>query len=406
MRISPSFESEDSFENFDTSTMDTSLPGTNERRVEIDMDWGVVSTTGSDVGASRLQRPTSGEHIGQGILIMDGISSEGTGHERSSTFSVPGSSAMPSEIGSIGEDFPPDDEETTWHVNKRMIYIVGSLILCAFVSVSGLLVRQHLRYQTAMKELGQKIDQLEKEKEAMPQPNWLGEGHLDDSSTFFTLLDTCWVKAKMNLEFGDCSTNSFGLCGEFVSHAKESVKTWFSGNLSMLEEEGIIPLDETIERLEHNEHNEHNDPDELNLAAALAKYPDIIGEAMVSASKAVSEMIGSLNLALDGTAEASNNLVRASEAFSDATKGSVSYNFNEFVKDPVKYFTGAVEEASHPSHSTKVSMNGLQIAAKSLSDVSADWANKVVESTETLSKKMLKTLNKPLQWLDSIEMDL
>ena len=381
MRISPSFESQASFEDVGMSTT--------ENADVLQMDWGVVSTTESDAVSGWRSSGTSREYIGQGILIVDGIDSAASRNEPSSNLSLPGSDSIPSDLGSLSEDLSVD-KHNMWLVNKRMIYIIGSLVFLAFSTVTGLLIRQHVRYQSALQELGEKIQQLEKEKEEIPQPVWLGEGELNESSAFFTLLDTCWIKAKMNLKFGDCSQNSFGLCGEFVSHATESLKAWFSENIPKLEG------DEDGDDAAHG----HED-----ILTALASYPDIIGETMVSASKAVSEMIMKLNLAaVEGAESASDDLVSASEAFSDAAtsaKGAVSYNFNEFVKDPIRYFTGAVEEAAQPPPSTKVTMNGLYNTAKTFSDASAELANAVAETSENFSSMMTHIFTKPFSFLGS-----
>jgi hypothetical protein len=280
-----------------------------------------------------------------------------------------------------------------------MIYLVGSVVILAFSAVTGLLIRQHIRHQSVMQELGEKIHQLEKEKEESPQPAWVPNGDLEDSSTFFTLLDTCWIKAKMNVKFGECSQNSFGLCGEFVSHAAESLKNWFTENIPRLEGEGIIDQPVGDDAYVGRD----------MMTTALSKYPDIIGEAMVSASKAVSEMIMNLNLAVEGAEDASDDLMSASEAFSDAAKsatGAVSYNLNEFVKDPIKYFTGAVEAASQPPPTTKVSMNGWYNAAQTLSDASVEWASAIAETGETFSNKLMEFFAKPLSLLESKDKDL
>jgi len=390
MRISPSFESQASFEDVGMSTR--------ENEDVLQMDWGVVSTTESDAVSGWPSSGTSREYIGQGILIVDGIDSAASRNEPSSNLSLPGSDSIPSDLGSLSED-PSVDKHNMWLVNKRMIYIIGSLVLLAFSAVTGLLIRQHVRYQSVMQELGEKIQQLEKEKEELPQPVWLGEGELNESSSFFTLLDTCWVKAKMNLKFGDCSQNSFGLCGEFVSHATESLKAWFSENIPKLEGERMF--DEAGDDTAHG----HED-----ILTALATYPDIIGEAMVSASKAVSEMIMKLNLAaVEGAESASDDLVSASEAFADAAtsaKGAVAYNFNEFVKDPIRYFTGAVEEAVQPPPPTKVTMNGLYNTAKTFSDASAELANAVAETSESFSNMMTHIFTKPLSFLESKDKEL
>ena len=363
----------------------------------LQMDWGVVSTTESDAVSGWRSSGTSREYIGQGILIVDGIDSATSRNEPSSNLSLPGSDSIPSDLGSLSEDLSVD-KHNVWLVNKRMIYLVSSLVMLAFSAVTGLLIRQHVRYQSAMQELGEKIHQLEKEKEEVPQPSWLGDGALGDSSTFFTLLDTCWIKAKMNLKFGDCSENSFGLCGEFVSHATDSLKAWFVENIPEMEGERMLDQAGTD--------GTHGQQDILT---ALAKYPDIIGEAMVSASKAVSEMMTKLNLAVDGAEGASDDLISASEAFSDATKSAkdaVAYNFNEFVKDPIRYFTGAVEEASQPPPSTKVTMNGLHNTAKTFSDASVEWANAVVETSESFSSMMTHIFTKPLSFFESKDKEL
>jgi hypothetical protein len=386
MRISPSFASQTSFEEVNSSTV--------ESVGDIPMDWGVVSTTESDAGTSGL-RSGSREYIGQGILILDGIDSNTSRNEHSSHLSLPGSDSMPSDLDSLSDNRSVD-KHNIWLVKKRVICLVGAVVIFAFAAVVGLLVRQHFKYQAVMLELGEKIHQLEKEKEELPQPPIVGSVDLDDSSTFFTLLDTCWIKAKMNVKFGECSQNYFGLCGEFVSHATESLKTLFAEHIPKLDGDNGI-----------NQPGTDEDHAQRDMATALAKYPDIIGEAMISASKAVSDMIMNLNLAIED--EASDDLLWVSETFSEAAKsakGAVSYNFNEFVKDPVKFFTGALEEATQPAPATKVSMNGVYSTAKIFSDASVDWANSMAETSEAFANTIVRMFSKPLSFLESKDKDL
>lgn len=394
MRTSPSFESDHSFEEFDSSTLDSVERTDLETEDVLDMDWGVVSTTSSVAHGQRSVGTSDREYIGNGILILDGLDSGSSHHENhSSDLSVPGTDSLPSDIGSLSAENHEEVKvtEKAWVVSKRVVFLVGLAAFVSFSVLSGLFVRQHLVYRSTMQELGEKIQQLEKEREEIPQPPWAEENDISESS-FFTLLDNCWIKAKMNVKFGDCSQNSYGLCGAFFENATQSISQWFDETFPPSHGEDISEgnLDE--------ESPSFNDAMET-----LTKLPSIMGEALVSASKAVSERLASLNLGAEDDDDATDDLVRASEAFSDAlnsARGAMASELHELGEDPVKYLAGAVNEASQPTQHAKVSLEGLRSVAKAVSSASIGWSEALIQTGETISIKVVEWMDDPLSYFE------
>ncbi len=384
MRISPSFGSQSSFEEMDTSGFHI-LGGTDDA---LDTDWGVVSTTESDIGNyEQLPNETgTAEHMGDGILILPGLDSGSSNNGQSSDLSVPGTDSLPSEIGSVSADNCEEASANIPHkkrvANKLSIYLIGTGVFLLVSLVAGF-VHQHYQYRSTMKQLEEKIQQLEKEKETLRQPPWMDEGDLNNESSLFTLLDNCWIKAKMNVKFGDCSTNSHGLCGAFFENATQSIWKWFDETFPSMSEEGT-PAGPTG--------NTWEDKPSLNdIMETLANFPGIMGEAVASASKAVADKISTLNLGIDEAENPTDDLIRATEAFSEALHAAgdaVASEVQELGADPLKYFTDAVDEAFKPTKSAKVSLDGLRNFAETLSSVSIGWGESMVQVGEAISAKL------------------
>lgn len=389
MKTSPSFESDNSFEEFDSSTLD-SVDRTDD---VLDMDWGVVSTTSSVAYEQRSTGTGGSEYIGNGILILDGLDSGNSRNENhSSDLSVPGTDSLPSDIGSLTGENNEEARvaENEWVISKRVVFVACLAALALFSLVSGLLIRQHFMYRSTMQQLGEKIQQLEKEREEMPQPAWIDEEGITNESRFFTLLDNCWVKAKMNVKFGDCSQNSYGLCGAFFENATQTISKWF---------------DDTFQSL-LGEDSSKDDLDEENQSfqdamETLAKFPGIVGDAIVSASMAVSEKFASLNPGGNGAEDATDDLVRASRAFSNSLHsagGAMASELSDLGEDPVKYLSEAVIEASQPTQAAKVSMDGLRNVAKAVSSTSIGWSEALYKTGETISVKVAELMDDPLSY--------
>jgi hypothetical protein len=396
MRTSPSFESQSSFEEFDSSTLNESSAGGTDDALE--MDWGVVSTTGSDVGNYGQRSGSTSEYIGNGILILDGVDSNANRNDHSSDFSLPGTESLPSDIGSLSADNNEDvnvaaaPETNTWVITKRVVYLAGFAAFFVFSVVTGLFVHQHYAYRTTMQQLGEKIQQLEKEREEMPQQKWMDGSDIGSDSSFFTLLDNCWIKAKMNVKFGDCSQNSYGLCGAFFDNATKTIGKWF---------------DETFPSRNNDEAGKIGSNGEIpslqEAMETMAKFPEIMGEAIVSASKAVSDKLATLNVGVDEASDASDDLIRASEAFSEALHsagGAMASELTELGDDPLKYLTKAVEGTSKPVKSSKFSMNGLRNVVDKLSSASIGWGEALVQTGEAISVKVVEIMDGPLSYFE------
>jgi len=370
MRTPPSFESPSSFEDLDSVSHESGA-GTDAASRDDDIaGWGVVSTTGSEAGGSGRESAgmVNGEYIGEGILIMDGMDSTVSRDGLTSDLSIPGSASFPSDIGSLTAEQSGEtnvfDLRSTLQVNKRVIFFVGCFVFFAFSAVGGLFVRQHYRYQSTVQQLGEKIQQLEKEKEELALPPWIEEDDVETESSLFTLLDNCWVKAKMNIKFGECSQNSYGLCGAFFHNATRTIGQWFDETFSTPDNDD----ESSISGGKEDDSSEHD------IFIALAKYPEAMAGAIVSAREALSERLSSLNL---GSPDDTDDLTRASEAIAEAFQSAGGFAMSELEaigKNPVKYLQDVVDGASHPERKSKFSADGIQEFADSISKTTISWA--------------------------------
>lgn len=398
MKTSPSFESQSSFEEFDTSTLNESAAAEGADDAALEMDWGVVSTTGSDVGTYAHQSMgTTCEYTDTGILIIDGIDSGSSRNDHPSDLSLPGTESLPSDLGSLSAENNDEvhndaSRHSAWVISKRAVYLAGIAAFLVFSVVTGLFIRQHYQYRSTMQQLGEKIQQLEKEREEMPQPVWMDGSDISSDSKFFTLLDNCWIKARMKVKFGDCSQNSYGLCGAFFQNATETIGKWFGETFA------------SLDGGESSTSGSNQEMPSLNEAMeTMAKFPGIMGEAIVSASKAVSEKIASLNLGLESEDGAADELIRASEAFAEALHsagGAMASELNDLGEDPIKYLTEAVGEASQPARNAKFSMSGLRNVVEKVSAASIGWGEALVQTGETISVKVIEMMDDPLSYFE------
>lgn len=382
MRISPSFNSQHSFEELDSSDR-YSVGGTEGDA--LDMDWGVVSTTESDVGNYEQRSSGTGEYIGDGILILPGVDSgSSNNNEHSVDLSVPGTDSLPSEIDSVSEEHIEEPirnvPRSKWRIKNFSVFLVGAGVVLFLSLATGLFLRQQSQYRATMHQLEEKIRQLEKEKELLTQPPWIDEEDRSNDSSLFTLLDNCWIKAKMNVRFGDCSKNSHGLCGAFFENATQSIWKWIDETFPSMSGEEASTRDTVGEK-----------PSLNDMMETLTNFPGIVGEALVSASKAVSEQFSALNLGMDEEEDPTDDLIRASEAFSEAlsTAGvTFTSELQDFGEDPFKYFADAVDQTLQPTKSAKVSLDGLRNVAESVASTSIGWGQSLWQIGEAISAKV------------------
>lgn len=382
MRISPSFNSQHSFEELDSSDR-YSVGGTDSDA--LGMDWGVVSTTESDVGNYEQRSSGTGEYIGDGILILSGVDSgRSTNNEHSTDLSVPGTDSLPSEIDSVSEEHIEEPmsnvPQSVWRTKEFSVFVVGAGLAVLLSLVAGLVLQQHNHYRSTMLQLEEKIKLLEKEKELLTQPPWMDEDDHSHDSSLFTLLDNCWIKAKMNVKFGDCSKNSHGLCGAFFENATQSIWKWFDESFPATNAKETTTRDNVGER-----------PSLNDIMETLTNFPVIVGEAIVSASKAVSEQFSALNLGTDEEENPTDDLIRASEAFSEALStagGTLVSELNELGADPFKYLADAVDQTLEPTKSAKVSLDGLRNVAEAVASTSIGWGQSLLQIGEAISAKV------------------
>lgn len=327
MRTHQSFEWEGDFQALDASTVGSL--GENEQG---DLDWGVVSHSGSDLDVlSRRMSGNASVNTDFGIVVLD--SAEGSNHDRSSVLSIPGSESLPTYIGSVSvaassgneRNVTTDQKEShSWLVSRRLVHIgvVGIALLVPLVA--GLFVHQRNTYRSSIEELAQKILLLEKEQAAKNNPPiWAEEG--SKASKLFTILDNCWIKAKMNIRAGECLGNSEWkkwLDGCFFSGSGTGGKNWFTEVFTTGSE--TSHGGDAWEALGFD-----------TLGEKISTVPSTLGEALFSAGETFSDRMHSLNAqdSLGRLAEASD---AASEALQSAW-GKAKSKVKGLMEDPSKY---------------------------------------------------------------------
>jgi hypothetical protein len=401
MITAPGFESETSFNGSDSVGSFDDMLGT---FVNTGEDCGVVSHNGSDMDQQQVSDGSDG--CGSGVMILAAIDN---GSSRNETFdlSIPGTDSLPTDVGSLSES----NEDLGLHdhyghprhsrlLRKRSIFLLSVSALCMGPAGLIFLLRERNSYRSSVHKLEQEIQRLQDEKQEIKtsceSPPWMEKE--EKESEYFTIFDNCWIKAKANVQVGECS--------EKASELPQSVFSMFMGVMSELLEGTCHPDSPPSDQESDSEKEETKGFEQAS--KIISSFPLVVGEAIVTASKTFSKT----REPIDGTGEnatpdheaATDSLSEASEALSGAINavGEVmASEMKELSDDPLHYLAAAMKGASHTAkQQERVTMKGILNAASAVSSASLAWGEALAENGGVLSVKMTEMLHDPLSYFE------
>lgn len=277
------------------------MTSTNNQAEETqESDWGIVSHSGSEMEA--YGSSSSGD-FGHGILILDGLDTESGHLGPSSELSIPKTDSLPSEIGSLSEDRGSFHEEhfqmeSSMRQSRRITFFLAFGFLSTLSVATGIFFHQRNSYVSSVKELQKKIEILEKEKEEIIAaseipPPWIEEE--DPNGSFLTLLDNCWIKAKMKVKLGDCATGGGGLRNAIFGGVTGAMGRW---------------LDDVSPNCKSDGNEGQKCRGVHQVVETFKGLPHVVTDTFATANKAFVAKIAEVKTAVD---EVQDEFVRASE---------------------------------------------------------------------------------------------
>jgi hypothetical protein len=450
MLTSPSFETGSSFQGADSVESFDDLAESLETHND---EWGIVTVSNNGSELLLDQVSDGSDYAGGGVMILDGEVDTSSNNEFSD-LSIPGTDSLPTDLGSLS-----DDNDTgyclplnSWVFRKRPLLLFGFFIFALCTFGGGLLLRernswrsstlrleqeiQRLEYENALK-LEQEIQRLEREKEeeirrlerekeevkssceseSEPEPEWLEDDQSEESS-FFTILDNCWIRATANIKLGPCGGEKKESLRDF---AKETLGNWgalfnmtTSLHASMMMEK-LGAMGEALQRAttfqsENSsscegdcESAEDEKKDHKPSPSMMPSFPLYLGEAIAKTfslkmTKPAESSPETGNISTPDFEDSKIGLLEASAVLTEAmivAQEAMTSEFKELSGDPLNYLAAAVKGASQAGKPEQVTMKGLFEAL-----AASNRGEALAQTGEVVSVQATEMMDDPLSYFE------
>jgi hypothetical protein len=290
---------------------------------------------------------------------------------------------------------------------------------------------QRLEYENALKleeeiqrlarEKEEEILRLEREKEKVKpscgsesEPEWFENDDQSEESSFFTILDNCWIRATANIKLGPCGGEKKESLRDF---AKETLGNWgalFNMTTSLHAStmmDKIGAMGEALHRATtfqpENSSSCEGDCESAKeekkghtpSLSMMPSFPLYLGEAiaktfslkMTTPAESTPE---TGNISTPDFEDAKIGLSEASAALTEAmlVAGEVmSSEFKELSGDPLNYLAAAVKGASQAGKPERVTMKGLFEALSA-----SNRGEALAQTGEVVSVQVTEMMDDPL----------